>query len=141
MSAVMLGSSSSVSHARNGRLAVSMHLHLVDAQVGAEAQCLRAHVGHQFGTGDCFGEAGIVLDVGREHELTARLIGRRGGFAFDDDGVQLGSGAVDGGREPGRARSDDQDASVFGHYFLRFTGRRLRQMIMPATTEMKPTEP
>jgi len=32
-------------------------------------------------------ESRIVLDVGREHQLAAGLIGRRGGLAFDHDGL------------------------------------------------------
>jgi hypothetical protein len=116
------------------------NLHLVDAKVGPEAQGLGAHVRHQLRAGDGFGEAGIVLDVGREHQLSAGLIGRGGWLAFDDDGVELSARTVDGGREAGRSRADDQDTSVFGHYFLRLTGRRLRQIISPASSESAPTE-
>ena len=107
-SAVMLGSSSPPNHARKGRVVGVEAMDLLDAQVRAEARGLLAHAHHQVGPGDRLGEAGVVLDVGREHELAAGLVGRGRGLAFDHDGVQLRASGVDGGGEPGRARANDR---------------------------------
>ena len=42
------------------------------------------------------------------------------------------------GREAGRTRSHNENPRVLGHYFLKVSGRRLRQMIKPAIMESTP---
>ena len=56
-------------------------------ELGAEALGLLAELRHELGAEDAVGEAGVVLDVGREHELAA------GADAFDDERMQVGAGA------------------------------------------------
>ena len=138
-SAVMLGSTSPLSHARNGRSSVSSFRTFSTRRSAPKRDGLFAHLHHQLRTGERFGKAREVLDVRREHELAAGLIGGRGRLALDDDRVQLGAGAVDGGSEPGRTRADDKYSSVLGHYFLSLSGRRFRQIIIPASSESTPT--
>ena len=67
-------------------------------ELGAEALGLLAELRHELGAHDPVGEAGVVLDVGREHELAA------GADALDDERVQVGARGVDRGGQPGRAR-------------------------------------
>ena len=69
-------------------------------ELGAEALGLLAELHHQLGAEDAVGEAGVVLDVGGEHELAA------GADALDHDGLQVGAAGVDGGGQarPGRSR-------------------------------------
>src|SRR5262249_52396558 len=54
-------------------------------------------------------EAGIVLDLGRDGELPARLP------AGDQKGLQAPAGGVEGGRIAGRAGAQDDDVMKFGH--------------------------
>ena len=58
--------------------------------------------GHQIRPLDTVWEARIVLDVARDHELTARC---RSG---QDDGLEVGASAVDRSREAGRPGPDDE---------------------------------
>ena len=58
---------------------------------------------------------GVVLDLGGEHELATGLVAGRRGLAFDDQGGELGPGGVDGRRQPGRTRPDDDDLVGLGH--------------------------
>jgi hypothetical protein len=58
--------------------------HLLRQELGAEPGGLRAEARHQLRTGDAVGETREVLDVGRQHELAARLIARRRRLALDD---------------------------------------------------------
>ena len=73
-------------------------------ELGAEALGLLAELHHQLGAEDAVGEAGVVLDVGGEHELPA------GADALDDDRVQVRAGGVDGRGQSGGAGADDDDA-------------------------------
>ena len=68
---------------------------------------------HQLRALDAIGEAGVVLDVGGDHELAHRHV------AGDDERLEVGARGVDGGGEAGRAGADDHDlrampASVVG---------------------------
>ena len=74
-------------------------------ELGAEARGLLPEQHHELGPEDAVGEAGEVLDVGRQHELAA------GADSFDDDRVEIGPGGVDRGGEAGRSGSDDDDIS------------------------------
>ena len=64
---------------------------------------------HQLGAQYPVREAGIVLHVGRDHELPAGLVAGGGGLSLEDQRRQVGAGAVDGGGQAGRARADDDD--------------------------------
>ncbi len=79
---------------------------VVVEHLGAEALGLGLHLGHEVGPLDAVGEPGEVLDLGRVHEVAAGFDGAR-----DDEGLEVGSGSVDGGRVSGRARSDDDDVT------------------------------
>ena len=70
-----------------------------------EALGLLAEAEHQLRALDPFGEARVVLDVGRDHQLAAGLV------AGQDDRRQVGAGGVDGGGQAGRARADDERRS------------------------------
>src|ERR1044071_3903005 len=78
-------------------------LHLED---GAEALGLLAHEVHQLRPEDSFGEAGVVLDVGGDGELPARL------HSFEDERSEVGAGEVDRGGASGRAGADDDHAVI-----------------------------
>ena len=62
-------------------------------ELGAEPFGLLAELRHEIGAHDAVGKAGIVLDVGREHQLSAGL------EAFDDQRVEIRACGVDRGRE------------------------------------------
>ena len=88
------------------------------------------------------GKAGVVLDVGGEHELAA------GADAFDHERVQVGARGVDRGGEAGRARSDDDDFAAFpwsssarrsGSGLALAQGLRLVQQNHPATRKIPPS--
>ena len=78
-------------------------------ELGAEALGLLPELHHQLGTEDAVGEAGVVLDVGREHELPA------GADALDDDGLEVGATRVDRGGQSGRAGADDDELVGIRH--------------------------
>src|SRR2546427_3773120 len=59
---------------------------------------------HHLGAEDAVGEAGIVLHVGGDGELAARL------RALDDYGAQVGARGVERGGQPGGAGAEDQHA-------------------------------
>src|SRR5205809_4310600 len=59
---------------------------------------------HHLGAEDAVGETGIVLDVGRNGELAARL------RALDDRGAQVGARGVERGGQAGGAGAEDQHA-------------------------------
>ena len=67
---------------------------------------LQAHLLHQPGTLNGFGEAGKVLDFRGDGELSARL------HAGDQDGIQHGARRVDGGRVASRSGTDDENFRV-----------------------------
>jgi hypothetical protein len=78
----------------------------------AETLRLLAELIHQLGALDAFGEAGVVLDLGRDRQLPAGL------RPLDDERGHVGARGVDGGGESGGTRSDDDDftvQNVFGH--------------------------
>ena len=76
-------------------------------EFGLEPGGLLLHPLHQLGTEDGIGEPRKVLDVGGQHELPARV------HALEDQWMEIGSGGVEGGREPGRAGAQDHDVAVF----------------------------
>jgi hypothetical protein len=82
-------------------------------EFGAEALGLRAELRHHFGAHDPVGKAGIVLDVGRQHELPA------GADPLDHERMQIGARGIDRGGQTRRARPDDDDlAGLPGHSVL-----------------------
>ena len=83
---------------------------------GAEALGLLAEPRHQLGAHDAVGEAGVVLDVGGEHELAA------GGEALDDERREVRARGVDGRGQTGGAGADDDDLVVLRHWYLRYDG-------------------
>jgi hypothetical protein len=91
----------------NGRLDRSAK-HDVADELGADMLGLGLHLVHQPGALDDVGEAGIVLDIGGDGQLAARL------DAGDQHGLQQRAGGIDGGGVAGGARSNDQAAGVAG---------------------------
>ena len=85
-------------------------------ELGAEALGLLAEAGHELRAHDAFGEAGVVLDVGGEHQLAA------GADAFDDHRLEVGARRVHRRGESGRAGSDDDDVAMFSAHFATFRG-------------------
>ena len=77
-----------------------------EVQHRAEALGLQAEVLHQFGPHDPLREAGVVLDLGRQHQLAAVQV------PGEDDRREVGAGGVDGGGQAGRAGTDDCDGAV-----------------------------
>ena len=69
---------------------------------------LLLHLLHQPGALDDVGEARIVLDVGGDGELAARL------DALDQDRLQHGARGIDRGGVAGRAGADDDKLGVGG---------------------------
>ena len=66
-------------------------------EVCAEARRLFAEFLHQLRPHDAFGKAGIIFDIGSNHQLAARL------RAFDDQRIEVRPSAVNRRRQPGRA--------------------------------------
>jgi hypothetical protein len=95
---------------RNGRSKIDPG-DLLGEELGAEALGLRSEVHHQLGTHDAVGEAGEVLDLGGQHQLTTRLIARGRRLALDHQRGEVGTGGVDRCGEPGRAGADDDDVA------------------------------
>ncbi len=123
-------------------LRVRGEIDLVDVggdELGAEALGLLAELRHEVGADDAVGEARVVLDVGRQHQLPAGL------DTFDDERLQVGPGGVDGGRESRRARPDDDDVPrVHGSYVRSWPevvdqGLRLLQQNPPAIRKIPPS--
>jgi hypothetical protein len=73
---------------------------------GAESLRLVAELLHQVRPLDAIGESGVVLDVGRDHQLAHRDV------AGDHERREVGASGVDGGREAGRPGADDGDLVV-----------------------------
>ena len=86
--------------------------HVALDDLGAELLGLRAHLRHQVRAHDAVAIAREVLDQRRQHQLPAGL------DAFDDERLQVGARGVQRGRQPGRARADDDDVT-HGHWRLR----------------------
>src|SRR5581483_962847 len=68
---------------------------------------------HQLLPGHLLGEAGVVLDVGGEHELAAGDEAP-GVEALDEERPEVGARCVDGGGQPGGAGADDDDVADVG---------------------------
>jgi hypothetical protein len=65
---------------------------------------------HQLGPHDPLREAGVVVDLGGDHQLAA------GAEALDHEGREVGASGVQRGRVCGRATTDDQQVMDFvGH--------------------------
>ena len=95
------GTSSSPTQTVNGRAEKSTPVTLAVRYSAPEALGLVPEAHHQVGAHDPVGEAGVVLDVGGQHELTAGLVGGGRRLALDDQRREVGAGGVDGS---GRAR-------------------------------------
>ena len=75
--------------------------HVVGLEPGAEALGLVAEVLHHLRAHDPFGEARVVLDIGRLLEQAAPR------EALDHERLEVGARGVQRGRVPGRATADD----------------------------------
>ena len=89
--------------------------HVRRLEVGAEALGLGAHGLHQLGTLDAVGEAGEVLDVAGQHELTARA------EALGHVGRQVRPRGVDCRGVTRRPSTDDHHVVDVGHLLLLVT--------------------
>ena len=94
----------------NGRSLKSTEVTSSVTILGAEALRLLAEALHQLGAQDALGEAGVVLDVGRDHQLTAGL------ETLDTERVQIRARGVHGGRQAcAGAADDDQLTDIVTH--------------------------
>src|SRR6185295_16580574 len=82
---------------------------------GAEAPRLLAHLVHQLGAEDPLREAGVVLDLGRDRQLAARLV------PLEDQRREVGARGVERGGQAGRAGAED-DQAVLVRVFRRGRG-------------------
>ena len=90
-----------------------VHLgHLGGDDLRSEAGGLGAHVGHELRAHNPLREAGEVLHLGGQHELATRLVAGRRRLSLDHQRSQVGTGGVNGGRQPGRTGSNDDDFVV-----------------------------
>src|SRR5690606_37461020 len=78
--------------------------------LGAELLGLDPHVLHEDRSVDAVGEAGEVLDLGSGGEGSADE-----DAAAEEQGIELGSGGVEGGGVSGRAGADDDDVAYLAH--------------------------
>ena len=78
-------------------------------ELGPEALGLLAEPLHEVRAHDPLGEARVVLDLGREHQLPT------GGEALDHDRPQVRARGVDRRGQPGRAGTHDDDISQLRH--------------------------
>ena len=92
----------------NGRDEKSTRVASRSRMVGAESLRLLAELLHQLRTLDALGEAGVVLDVGGDHQLPHRHVAR------DHERLEVGPSGVDGGGEAGRPGADDRDLAAGG---------------------------
>jgi hypothetical protein len=88
-------------------------VHVLGHDLAALAERLLAEGLHQIGPRDLLGEAGVVLDVVRDHELAARDAAP--GHALEHEGREVGAGRVDAGRVPRGAGADDDDLARIAH--------------------------
>ena len=107
------------------------------AQLGVEAQGLGPHDAHELGAHDPVDEAGVVLDLGGQHQLAAGLVAGGRGLALDDEGVELGAGGVEGGGEAGRPAPDDDDLAR-AQASARASRPRREYRMAPTATEEEP---
>src|SRR5262245_47950598 len=77
--------------------------HMVGNELGPDMLGLPLHLLHQPGALDDVGEAGIILDIGGDGELSAGL------DALDQNRLQHGAGGIDRSRIAGSARTDDDE--------------------------------
>ena len=75
---------------REGMLGEIDGVEVGHAQLGTEADGLLLHVLDELGTLDALGPAGKVFDQRGDGELAAGLV------AFEDEGLEVGAGSVDG---------------------------------------------
>src|SRR5207249_6520031 len=79
-------------------------------ELGAEARRLPPEAVHHLRAEDALGEAGVVVDVGRQHELAA---GHVGGIlaraALDDQRLEVRARRVERGGQAGRPGPQDDD--------------------------------
>ena len=87
----------------------------VGNDIGADLAGLFLHLFHQPRSLNRFGETGIILDLGGDGELPARL------HTVNQPRFQRGAGGIDGGGQPGRAGPQDENLAVcgFAHDILR----------------------
>jgi hypothetical protein len=88
--------------------------HVGGDDLGALALGLVAEALHQLLARHLLGEAGVVLDVGREHELPARDEAA-GAEALDAERLEVGARRIDGRSEAGGAGTDDDGVANFRH--------------------------
>ena len=101
-----------LAHPDRERAGGEIHRRGLDGEVlGAEALGLVPEPHHQVRAHDPLGEAGVVLDVGGQHQLAAGLIGRGRRLALDDERREVGAGGVHGRGQARRTRSDDDDVA------------------------------
>ena len=93
---------------RNGRRDRSTSVTMVGDDLGADMLGLLLHLLHQPGALDDVGEARIVLDVGGDGQLAARL------HARDQHRLEHGARGIDGGGVAGGAGPDDHEFGVGG---------------------------
>jgi len=91
---------------------------VVGEELGPELLGLAPELAHQLWAHDALGEAGIVLDVARDHQLPAPL------EALDDEWLEVRAGAVERGRIAGGTSADDDQLahSVVVHISSKSTG-------------------
>lgn len=90
-----------------GRLADVGRGEVAHGDLGAEAGGLLLHVLDELGTLNALGPAGEVFDEGCDGELAAGLV------AFEDEGLEVGTGGVDG-RGQSRAAGAEDDGVAYG---------------------------
>ncbi len=84
---------------------------LLGEELGAEPARLGTEGAHELGPLDAVDETREVLDLRREHQLAAGLVGGRGRLTLDHERGEVCPGGVDGGRQPCGAGSDDDDVT------------------------------
>ena len=95
-----------------GRFERSTFTDVVGQDLDALHDRLLAEALHEVGAGDLLGEARVVLDVVRDHELAAG--DAPAGEALDHERLEVGAGGVDGRSVPGGAGADDDDVADVG---------------------------
>ena len=78
------------------------------AELGTEAGGLLLHVLDELGALDALRPAGEVFDEGGDGELATGLV------ALEDEGLEVGTGGVDGGGEAGAAGAEDDGVADLG---------------------------
>ena len=89
---------------------------------GAELPRLRDRPGGELGAADAGREAEVVLDPARRTRLAAEAA------ALDDERVEPFGGAVDGGTEPRRAATDDNEIDLLARGELEADAERPRHL-------------